>query len=185
MRSCLLAVIFLLLVPLASIAGSPIEDMIDVPVPIRTDGGQYSIDQVRAAIIQGCQARRWTAEIAGDKLIRAKLNVRNKHFAVVEIPFSDSAYSVKYSSSTNLDHKPKRQTIHRNYNKWVLQLSTAINRQFHALSSAATSDTNHYRTDVEKAYIFDELLKLDDLRDRGILTDEEFETEKRKLLERN
>jgi hypothetical protein len=33
--------------------------------------------------------------------------------------------------------------------------------------------------------IFDELLKLDDLRDRGILTDEEFDVEKRKLLERN
>ncbi len=40
-------------------------------------------------------------------------------------------------------------------------------------------------SELNKDDIFDELIKLDDLRDRGILTDEEFEIEKRKLLERN
>jgi len=33
--------------------------------------------------------------------------------------------------------------------------------------------------------VYSELLKLDDLRERGILTDAEFESEKQKLLERN
>jgi hypothetical protein len=40
-------------------------------------------------------------------------------------------------------------------------------------------------TVTSREELFEELLKLDDLRDRGILTDEEFDMEKRKLLEKN
>jgi hypothetical protein len=160
--------------------------MIDVPTPIRSDGSQYSIDAVRTAIITGCQTDGWTAEIIGERAIRAKLNIKNKHYAVVEIPYSESTYSIIYTSSTNLSYNEKRQTIHRNYNKWVLQLSTAINRQFLTLSSVPVeNDHGNDRTTTEKEDIFDQLMKLDELRDRGILTDEEFEVEKKELLEKN
>ena len=37
----------------------------------------------------------------------------------------------------------------------------------------------------ERRDFYTELLKLEDLRERGILTDEEFEEQKKKLLERN
>lgn len=177
-------VFFSLLILMAtgvSHAGSPIQNMIDVPVPIRADGSGYAIDEVRTAIIKGCQARRWTAEIAGDGLIRARLNVRNKHFAVVEIPYSASSYSIIYVSSENLDYKPKRETIHRNYNKWVLNLSATINSQFLNLARAKSAAAPA-RAETED--MFDQLLKLDELRDAGVLTDEEFEEEKRKLLDR-
>ena len=186
MRRFLLLTVVFMLISAPSSAASPIQNMIDVPVPIRTDGSQYSIDEVRAAIIQGCQTRRWTAEIAGEEAIRAKLNIKNKHLAVVEIPYSESTYSIIYTSSTNLDYSAARQSIHRNYNKWILQLSTEINRQFQTLGSKAISaDSSRDGADANKVDIFEELLKLDDLRDRGILTDAEFEIEKRKLLERD
>ena len=178
--------IALLLVTAVSNAATPIQDVIDAPVPIRPDGGRYSIEDVRAAIIKGSQTQLWTAEIAGDRTVRARLNVKNKHFATVEIPYSESSYSIVYISSENLDYNPTRRTIHRNYNKWVLQLSALIKKQFQLLSSNATASEPCHgvpKTDMED--IFDELLKLDDLRDRGILTDEEFDIEKRKLLERN
>jgi hypothetical protein len=163
-----------LLIAAVSNAATPIQDVIDAPVPIRPDGGRYSIEDVRAAIIKG------------SRTIRAKLNVKNKHFAIVEIPYSVSSYSIIYISSENLDYNPTRRTIHRNYNKWVLQLSTLIKRQFQSISLDATSsDSVHGVAGSDMEDIFDELLKLDDLRDRGILTDEEFDIEKRKLLERN
>ena len=183
-RSLFLA-IALLLASAPSGAASPIKNMIDVPVPIRADGGRYSIEEVRTAIIQGSQTPLWTAEVAGDTIIRAKLNVKNKHFAVVEIPYSESAYSIIYVSSDNLDYNPTRQTIHRNYSKWILRLTTSINEQLRSLVSKVPSAyAGSDRPGTNKEDIFDELLKLDDLRDRGILTDEEFDIEKRKLLER-
>jgi len=37
----------------------------------------------------------------------------------------------------------------------------------------------------DKPDLYTELMKLDDLRDKGILTDEEFETQKKKLLDAN
>ncbi len=186
MRDRPFLVIALLLVTAVSNAASPIQDVIDAPVPIRPDGGRYSIEDVRAAIIKGSQTQLWTAEIAGDRTVRARLNVKNKHFATVEIPYSESSYSIIYISSENLDYNPTRRTIHRNYNKWVLQLSALIKKQFQLLSSnAMASEPCHGVATSDMEDIFDELLKLDDLRDRGILTDEEFDVEKHKLLERN
>jgi len=37
---------------------------------------------------------------------------------------------------------------------------------------------------AQRADLYQELLKLDDLRQKGILTDDEFDAEKKKLLER-
>lgn len=199
MRNLLLLSFWLLLSPAISNAASPIQNIIDVPFPIRSDGGPYSIEEVRAAMIKGSQTPLWTGEVVGERTIRAKLNVRDKHFAIVEIQFSESTYSIIYVSSENLDYNPARQTIHRNYRNWVLQLSTMINRQFIWLESkTVASEINTDRTDAnkdgdselrakseEKVDLYKELLKLDDLRQRGILTDEEFQSEKKRLLDKN
>ena len=178
MRSFITLVCTLVLVPMPLLAASPIKNMIDVPVPIRPDGSRYTLEEVKAGIIRGSQTRLWSVETAADTVIRAKLNVKNKHFAVVEIPFSESAYSIIYVASENLDYNPTRETIHRNYAKWVLRLSASINDQLRAL----VTKTEPAAASMEG--LFEELLKLDDLRDRGILTDEEFNAEKRRLLER-
>jgi hypothetical protein len=72
MRKSLSLTFALLLIAAVSNAATPIQDVIDAPVPIRPDGGRYSIEDVRAAIIKGSQTQLWTAEIAGDRTIRAK-----------------------------------------------------------------------------------------------------------------
>lgn len=186
MRRLLFLAVMLLIWSAPLVAASPVKNMIDVPVPIRADGGRFSLEEIRTAIIQGTQTRLWTPQGAGDGVIRAKLNVKNKHFAVVEIPFSETAYSIIYISSDNLDYNPTRQTIHRNYAKWVLQLSASINEQLRSLGSRVNSaESRRDSAERDKEDIFEELLKLDDLRDRGILTDEEFEAEKHKLLQRD
>ena len=56
--------------------------------------------------------------------------VRSKHFAMVEIPYTVDKYSIIYRDSRELDYNAKWQRIHRNYNKWVINLSDSIQRQF-------------------------------------------------------
>ncbi len=128
--AALLSIIVLLLLPFAGYAASPIQDLIDIPVPVRVDGTYGSLDDVQRAIIKGCMAKRWTPTRESDGKISASILVRSRHFAEVEIVFTDRRYSITYKSSRNLDYNEKNRKIHRNYNKWVANLSASIQQQF-------------------------------------------------------
>ena len=175
----ILAAIFL---PATSAADKRINNMIDIPISAMIDGSAHSLDDVQAAIIKGCKARKWMPVLDREGLIRAKINVRNKHFAEIRIPFSARHYSIIYVSSENLDYSERQQRIHKNYNAWVIKLSQTIDQQ---LRSASPKEKSGSVAKTDKNDLYSELLKLDELRDMGLLTDEEFEAEKRKLLERN
>lgn len=180
MKTALLTVVLaILLLPASANAAKPILNMIDVAVPTKPDGSSYAPEDVRAMIIKGCVTRRWSAVMDGDGMIRATLNVKNKHVAEVEIPYTANVYSVIYVSSKNLDYDPERQRIHRNYNNWVLKLSRTIDQNLRRPAARKNSGPER------RGDIYTEILKLDDLRNRGLLTDQEFESEKRKLLEQD
>lgn len=66
----------------------------------------------------------------GEARIKCSILVRGRHYAEVLIPYSSSAYSIHYSDSRVLDYDEKDQSIHRNYNKWVILLSQEIQSQF-------------------------------------------------------
>ncbi len=76
-------------------------------------------DQIRAA---GAQLG-WATEPRGPGLVRATLNLRT-HQAVVDIPYDQQRFVIRYVSSSNLDYDG--QNIHRNYNSWVQNLQNAI-----------------------------------------------------------
>lgn len=177
----------LVLLSLSAGAASPINDLLDLPVPVKPDGSPPTEDEVRTMIVEGILARRWTPVVDDAGNIRASILVRGRHFAEVEIPYSSASYSIVYASSRNLDYDEERRTIHRNYNKWVINLSASINKQFQtrAVTRAAGSAPAGPAPDPRppRADVYDQLLKLDELRKRGALTDAEFESEKRKLLE--
>jgi hypothetical protein len=65
----------------------------------------------------------WAMESRGPGLTRGILNLRG-HQAVVDIPYDQQRFTIRYASSTNLDYDG--QTIHRNYNSWVQNLQNAI-----------------------------------------------------------
>jgi hypothetical protein len=94
------------------------------------DGSARALDEVRAAIINGCEAKEWSVVTDGEARIECSILVRGRHYAEVMIPYSSSAYSIYYSDSRVLDYDENDQSIHRNYNKWVILLSQAIQRQF-------------------------------------------------------
>ena len=177
MKNALFAFLFVLMIaPAVAGAAKRIQNMVDVPVPIRVDGTSFAIEEVQAVIIEGCYARGWSATVIGDGMIRAEITVRERHHAEVDIPFTETEYSIIYASSTGLDYKEKNQKIHRNYNNWVVKLSGTIDKLFRKPAPAPGS------TEPQATDVYAEILKLDELRNRGLLTDEEFEIEKQKLL---
>lgn len=124
--------LFILLITLsvATYAGKPIQDLIDVPTPVNVDGSQPKIEDVKAAIISACRKRGWVPVVSGENKITASLDVRSKHFAEVDISYTALNYSIVYKSSRELDYNEKKRSIHRNYNKWVSMLSSSIQREF-------------------------------------------------------
>ena len=123
-----LLLLFLLSAPLE--AAKPIGNLIDVSVPQNEDGSYPSLNDVRRAIIAGCQVKGWQPIQESKDRIRASIWVRNKHYAEVLIPFTEKKYSITYETSKNLDYSERNQKIHRNYNKWVILLSKAIQNEF-------------------------------------------------------
>jgi len=155
------------------------------------------------AIKDACMASGW--DVIGDSAgsITARLRIRS-HVATVGIRFDESNYSIDYLSSVNLNFNPndfyrggsrnrkqgrqlpivKGPRIHGNYNKWVAELNVSISTHLltppeaaapedAALSGAAATDP---------IMIADELEKLDALLQRGVLTQQEFDDLKAKLL---
>jgi hypothetical protein len=169
------------LIPAVGI-GASILNIEDEPISLKTDGTSFTDQEVRIAIIDGCIAKGWSAILDEEGAIHAKILVRKRYAVEVEITHTPESYSITYVSSDNLNYNDKRQTIHGKYNRWIQNLRASINKKFLVNSTNSTQDI---ATESKKQDVYSELLKLDDLRNRGLLTDEEFEAEKQKLLERD
>jgi hypothetical protein len=88
-----------------------------------------TLEQVGKAITAGAQNRKWTvSHVAGQPKLQAKLDVRSKHTVVVEINYSETAYSVQYLSSINMKYRVTDgvPVIHPFYNRWVSDLMEGI-----------------------------------------------------------
>jgi len=179
----------LVMVPAIVGAASPINNLKDVPISLKADGTSLTNQEISAAIIEGCIAKGWSPIVNEQGAIRATIAPR-VHFAEVEITYTPTTYSITYVSSRNLDYKhykKKPDRIHKNYNSWIVKLSASISKAFHTASSSAALVPADAHTGAaaerSKQDVYSELLKLDELRKKGILTDDEFEEQKKRLLE--
>ena len=114
----------------AAQARTEIVNINDAAIPLGLD-----MDTVTAAITTGVADRRWIPTVVGPGHVEATLLIRS-HTAVVDITFNESAYSITYKDSDNLDYKDGR--IHRNYNRWVANLNQMLQRK---LAVAMTTST--------------------------------------------
>ncbi len=104
---------------------APIMQVKDAPVATAS-GNAPAKEQVRSAIVRAGAGLGWQMRDEGPDLLVGTLMLRT-HAAVVEIPYSSKAYSIRLRSSTNLDEKDGN--IHKNYNGWVQNLTRGINAQ--------------------------------------------------------
>ena len=82
------------------------------------------------------QDRGWIPKVLGSGHVEAQLHVRSRT-AIIDIAFDESTYSVMYKESQNLDYK--RGRIHRNYSRWVANLSLALQGSLARVAATATS----------------------------------------------
>lgn len=107
--------------------------------PVQTPSGTFTstaeamkLEDVRKLIMQGCVDAGWTPISLSTPVVEARIVVRGKHTAVVEIPYTQTHYSIQYKNSINLEHKRSNDgthIIHPNYNNWVARLNSAINKR--------------------------------------------------------
>lgn len=153
-----------------------------------------SLAEIAAAIKHAAKDYRWNIVEESPGLMTASILVR-RHEAVVTIGYDELNYWIEYKDSVNLDYHPDTKTvgagrnrrtiqgprIHGAYNRWVANLSARIKIWARKPPSALVSDIV---SPDQPMLVADEIEKLDALRQRGILTQEEFDQQKAKLLGR-
>lgn len=127
-RSVGALLVMMLFVSAPVMAAKPIHDVLDHPItwPSGTPG---SMDEVQVAVLGGLVAKGWTGTVIGPGHIRGDILVRGRHRAQIDITFDREKYSIVYVSSENLDYNPGKNTIHRNYNNWIIYLQQSIDQQ--------------------------------------------------------
>jgi len=128
--SQLLRALLLGLALAAFVAGcrhAPILNVVDAPVVANKPP---SMQDVQDAITRAGAALGWRMQPVKPGLMQGTLNLRT-HTAVVEIPYSTTAFSIKYKDSVNLDYTG--DSIHSNYNGWIQNLEKGIRAQLQNL----------------------------------------------------
>lgn len=184
MKRVIFAILLIASIAFVRAEAARVENLVDLAVPSRTDGTDFSLEEVRALIMSGCTERGWKAEYESESVISCSILVRSRHWVKVEIPFSETSYSILYLDSSEMDYNPRNQSIHRKYNGWVNNLRIMIDRQLTDATAkppggVATGTTAPKDADAER---YEALMKLGELRDKGLISEEEFEAEKARLL---
>lgn len=109
----------------AGCTSNPILNVLDHPITWTTHAQRHS-KPVEEAILLGLVDRGWTGRVVRPGIIHGSILVRGKHRAEVEIFYDVKKYSIVYKRSQNLDYNSEKGTIHRNYNRWVLNLQNSI-----------------------------------------------------------
>jgi hypothetical protein len=112
----------------AARADDPIKDIIDHEVPALKDGTKLAPADVEKALLAALARRNFDATVMAPGLITAKFS-HGKHLIEVSLPYSDSAYSVRYLDSKYMDYNEKKQRIDDAYNEWIDGLDEHIEAQ--------------------------------------------------------
>ena len=115
---------------LAGCAPTPVRNVADAPIV--SNKAPLTMEDVRGAITRAGTGLGWIMleQAPGD--IKGTLRLRS-HVAVIEITYDTTAYNIQYVESTNLNYDAEKGTIHKNYNGWIQNLDTAIQRELAAL----------------------------------------------------
>lgn len=113
---------------LAACTSHPLMNLQGKTIPNRLDGSTQTAETVKKGIFAGCLDKGWTCREVTPGLIEASIDVR-KHRAVANIAYDTEHYSISYKDSRLLDYNSRRNTIHRNYNRWINNLDAAIKKQ--------------------------------------------------------
>jgi hypothetical protein len=128
---------FLVLLALLLLAGCRSAPLVEVDraniPPMNEKNPQVAMEKITKAIVQAGAGQGWEMRVMRPGQILGTLHDRDD-MAVVDIPYSNTSYSIRYRESSNLLYDAGKKTIHRSYNSWIQNLNQAIRSQ---LSMAA------------------------------------------------
>ena|GEM_PF-895685 len=143
--------------------------------------------QMKSGIRNGGAVRNW-AVVRQDSGQTELTYIKggNKHSINVNVSYTENTFAITYKDSFNLNYKVNRKgvrEIHPNAVKWMANLSGDILR----LASMQCFNKPDYpdSPEPESPSTTDELRALVELRDGGIITEEEFQKLKSEILERD
>lgn len=84
-------------------------------------------EQVRDAILAGCEERGWLTTQKDDNTISARLLNKGRYEVYVDIIYDNTSYKIEYVKSVNLDATEGK--IHKAYAKWINFLQKSINAE--------------------------------------------------------
>ena len=159
----------------------------DETVPQR-QGHTLSVQEVKAAILRshGDPMVRYYMEDVEPGLIRCELNFKADHKAWVDIPYTAERYSILYKNSENLRYQPpsqpdrenpsgyadKLETISGHYNNWIQALNASIQQELRKIPSDPDVASEAQ----------DRLRKLETLRGSNLISEEEFQAQRARIL---
>ena len=108
---------------------APVLNVSDAPVP-----PGLTTAQVREAITRAAAQRGWSITDAGPGHLVADLRLRGNS-ASVDIVYSERSYGIHYRDSQGLRYNGT--DIHKNYNGWVINLKSSIERELASTGSAS------------------------------------------------
>lgn len=84
-----------------------------------------SAKQVEKTIVKALVQKGWQVKSNTNGVVLAEIMVRT-HTAKIKITFDESQYSINYVDSSNLKYNPQKNTIHKNYNNWIIYIDRLI-----------------------------------------------------------
>jgi len=115
---------------LIACAPTPIRNIDNAPVNVSS--ANYDLSDVARAIKTAGTGLGWQMKEETPGHIVGSLYLRS-HVAVVDITYTLDDYSINYKDSTNLKYNPGSNSIHSSYNRWIGNLTKAIDTQLIAI----------------------------------------------------
>lgn len=80
---------------------------------------------MREIIMRAAHRKLWLPQALDDHTVRCTLKLRS-HQVVVDVVYTESAFSIRYVSSENMRHDSGANTISPKYNQWIRNLQREI-----------------------------------------------------------
>jgi uncharacterized lipoprotein YmbA len=90
---------------------------------------QASQAEMQTAIYKALKRRGWHLQSDDGRQIQARYNKQNRHIVDIRIDYSANDFKIHYLSSQGMNFNAKKNTIHRNYNRWVANLERDISSE--------------------------------------------------------
>lgn len=84
---------------------------------------------VQKAIHTSLQHRGWHLQSDNGRQIQARYNKQDRHIVNIQIDYSANSFKIHHLSSQGMNYNAKKNTIHRNYNRWIANLERDISSE--------------------------------------------------------